>query len=68
MATGDRLYKQIKSAPLNQVDLNLVIAEWSDEEWNNQEWTQLYLQGLSRAYGDNEPDYEILGTRSKLEI
>jgi hypothetical protein len=35
--------KQIKSAPLNQVDLNLVIAEWSDEEWNNQEWTQLSL-------------------------
>jgi hypothetical protein len=60
--------KQIKSAALNQVDLNLVTVEWSDEDWTDRKWTQLSLQGLSRSYGDNEPDYEILETRSKLEI
>lgn len=60
--------EQIKSASFAQVDLDPVMAEWSDEEWTNQEWTQLSLQGLSRAYGDDEPDYEILETRSKLEI
>jgi hypothetical protein len=52
--------KQIKSAALTQVDLNLVTAEWSDEEWTDEEWTQFSLQGLSRAYGDDEPDSEIL--------
>jgi hypothetical protein len=54
--------KQIKSAALNQVDISPAIGEWSDEEWSNKEWTQLSLQGLSRAYGDDEPDYEILET------
>ena len=53
--------KQIRSAALDQVDLNLATIEWRDEEWTNQEWTQLSLKGLSRAYGDDEPDYEILG-------
>jgi predicted DNA-binding antitoxin AbrB/MazE fold protein len=28
------------------------------EEWTQAEWTTLSLQGLSRAYGDDEPDYE----------
>jgi hypothetical protein len=55
--------KQIKSAVLNQADINPVRAEWSDEEWTDEEWTQLSLQGLSRAYGDDEPDYEILETK-----
>jgi hypothetical protein len=54
--------KQIKSAALNQVDLNPVTAEWSDEEWTDRELTQLSLQGLSRAYSEDEPDYEILET------
>jgi hypothetical protein len=52
--------KQIKSAALTQVDLNPVTAEWSGEEWTDRELTQLSLQGLSRAYSDDEPDYEIL--------
>jgi hypothetical protein len=60
--------KQIKSAALAQVDINPGTGEWSDEEWTDEEWTQLSLQGLSRAYCDDEPDYEILETRSKLEI
>jgi hypothetical protein len=54
--------KQIKSAAITQIDLNLVTAEWSDEEWTDEEWTQLSLQGLSRACSDDEPDYEILET------
>ncbi len=60
--------KQIKSAALAPIDLNPVTVEWIDEDWIEREWTQLSLQGLSRAYGDDEPDYEILETRSKLEI
>ena len=52
--------KQIKSAASGQVDLNPATIEWRDEEWTNQEWTQLSLKGLSRAYGDDEPGYEIL--------
>ena len=51
---------QIRSAALDQVDPNPATIEWRDEEWTNQEWTQLSLKGLSRAYGDDEPDYEIL--------
>jgi hypothetical protein len=54
--------KQIKSAALNQVDLNPTTVEWIDEDWTAQELTQLSLQGLSRAYSENEPDYEILET------
>jgi hypothetical protein len=54
--------KQIKSAALTQVDLNPVTAEWIDEEWTDRELTQLSLQGLSRAYSEDEPDYEILET------
>jgi hypothetical protein len=52
--------KQIKSAALTQADLNPATADWSDEEWTDEEWTKLSLQGLSRAYGDDEPDYELL--------
>jgi hypothetical protein len=60
--TGDRLDKQIKSAELTQVDFNPAAAEWSGEEWTDEEWTQFSLQRLSRAYGDDEPDYEIQPT------
>jgi hypothetical protein len=60
--------KQIKSAALAPIDINPATGEWSDEEWTDRKWTQLSLQGLSRSYGDNETDYEILETRSKLEI
>jgi hypothetical protein len=48
--------KQIKSAALTQVDLSPAEEEWRTDE----EWTKLSLQGLSRAYGDDEPDYELL--------
>ena len=50
--------KQIKSVALASVDINPGTGEWSDEEW-----TQLSLQGLSRAYGDDEPDYELFETK-----
>ncbi len=63
MATGDRLDKQIKSAALTQVDLNPATEDWSDEGWTDEEWTKLSLQGLSRAYGDDEPDYELFETK-----
>jgi hypothetical protein len=55
--------KQIKSAALTQIDTNPATIEWTDEDWTDEEWTQLSLQGLSRAYGDDEPDYEILETK-----
>jgi hypothetical protein len=54
--------RQIKSASLAQVDINPATGEWSDEEWTDEEWTQLSLQGLSRAYSEDGPDYEILET------
>ncbi|WP_373544836.1 hypothetical protein [Chamaesiphon sp.] len=28
--------------------------------WSDEEWSKLSLQGLSRAYGDDEPEYELL--------
>ncbi|WP_309737995.1 MULTISPECIES: hypothetical protein [unclassified Chamaesiphon] len=52
--------KQIKSTALTQPDINPAAEDWSDEEWTDAEWTKLSLQGLSRAYGDDEPDYELL--------
>ncbi len=52
--------RQIKSAVLPQVDLNSAAEDWSDKEWSDEEWSKLSLQGLSRAYGDDEPDYELL--------
>jgi hypothetical protein len=55
--------KQIKSAALPQVDLNPAAEDWSDEDWNDEDWTKLSLQGLSRAYGDDEPDYELVETK-----
>jgi hypothetical protein len=63
VATGDRLDKQIKSVALPQPDLKPAAEDWSDEEWTDAEWTKLSLQGLSRAYGDDEPDYELLEAR-----
>jgi hypothetical protein len=27
------------------------------EDWTDKDWTEFSLQGLSRAYGDDEPDY-----------
>ena len=58
-----QIAKQIQSAALPQVALNPAAEEWSDEEWSDEEWTKLSLQGLSRAYGDEEPDYELLETK-----
>jgi hypothetical protein len=55
--------KQIKSASLTRIDTNPATIEWTDEDWTDEEWTQLSLQGLGRAYGDDEPDYELLETR-----
>jgi hypothetical protein len=55
--------KQIKSAALDGVDLAPAAEDWSDEDWNNEDWTKLSLQGLIRAYGDDEPDYELLETK-----
>lgn len=55
--------KQIKSAALTQVDFNPAAEDWSDEGWTDEEWTKFSLQGLSRAYGDDEPDYELLETK-----
>jgi hypothetical protein len=36
-------------------------AEIADD-WTDEEWCNFSLQGLNRAYGDNEPDYEIAET------
>jgi hypothetical protein len=55
--------KQIKSAALDGVDLAPSAEDWSDEDWSDEDWTKLSLQGLSRAYGDDEPDYELLETK-----
>jgi len=35
------------------IEYDLGVEAWTQEEWNN-----LSLQGLNRAYGDDEPDYE----------
>lgn len=51
------------SKPLLQVDLNPAAEDWSDEGWTEEEWTKLSLQGLSRAYGDDEPDYELVESK-----
>ena len=56
MGTGDRLDEQINFVEVTHP----VTTEWRDKEWTNQEWTQLSLKGLSRAYSDDEPGYEIL--------
>jgi Protein of unknown function (DUF2384) len=39
-----------------------VIQDYSADDFNDPEWYDFSLQGLSRAYGDNEPDYEIVET------
>jgi hypothetical protein len=59
----DQIAKQIQSAAIPQLDCNPVAEDWSDEEWTDEEWTKLSLQGLSRAYGDNEPDYELVESK-----
>jgi hypothetical protein len=56
------VYELEREIALLPVEYKLWLQAQSDEEWTNQEWTQLSLQGLSRAYGDDEPDYEILET------
>jgi hypothetical protein len=28
-----------------------------NEDWTDEDWTEFSLQGLNRAYGDDEPDY-----------
>jgi hypothetical protein len=63
ITSGRLRQRQIKSAALTQVDLNPAAEDWSDEGWTDEEWTKLSLQGLSRAYGDDEPDYELLETK-----
>jgi hypothetical protein len=36
-----------------------VISALTDRDLESSEWSNLSLNGLNRAYGDNEPEYEI---------
>jgi hypothetical protein len=63
MKVQAQIDKQIKSAAFAQVDPNPAAEDWSDEEWTDEQWTKLSLQGLSRAYSDDEPDYELVEVR-----
>ena len=38
------------------------------EAWTQEEWTNLSLQGLNRAYGDDEPDYENLESKDSKPV
>ncbi len=49
-----------KIEPLEPIDLpegTQVVVTLADSE--SAEWYALSLQGLNRAYGDDEPDYEL---------
>jgi hypothetical protein len=59
----DDLDRQIKSSACGKVAVD------SDaEDWNDKEWRDFSLQGLSKAYGDDEPDYELVETQELKAI
>jgi hypothetical protein len=45
--------KQLKPAAPDRVDLAPAAEDRSDEDWTKLSW-----QGLSRAYGNGEPDHK----------
>jgi hypothetical protein len=59
----DYIDRQIKSSAPGRVEIDPDTEDWTDEEWRD-----FSLQGLSKAYGDDEPDYELLETQELKAI